>query len=191
MLVLCQGQQEIRGVVRRLNLSGIVGPMQKCLPLFGSTLEVAFSAVFTKLCNVSLHCLPSFDLAPVIRTASSHIVSAVPLEPSSRVVRVEPALLEPVRQRLRSVQAEAVQLRVVELVAELRFFEPFFRKLFSAVCHIFAAENAELQHLLGGQVGLEVGVEVFPHGFGEVVSVTRLHEVIYNCSFLSHCRFRP
>jgi len=176
--------------VRRLNLSGIVGPMQKCLPLFRSTLEVAFSAVFAKLSNVSTYGFPSFDLAPVIGTASSHIVSAVPLEPSSRVLIVNPALLEPEGQWLRSVQAEAVQFGVVKLVAELCFFEPFFRKLFSAVCHIFAAENAELQHLLRGQVGLEVRVEVFPHGFGEVVSVTRLHEVIYNCSFLSHCRFR-
>jgi len=118
--------------------------MQNSLPLFWPALEIAFPAVFAKLSDVPLYRLPSLDLSFVIGAASAHIVSTVPLEPSSGVFIVYPALLYPVGQRLRSIYTEKVQLGVVELMAKFRLFEPFLRKFFPAVCHIFTAENTQL-----------------------------------------------
>lgn len=83
-----------------LDFSAVVSPVENGLPLFGSAVEVAFFTVFAKLGDVALYCLPSFDLAAVVGAASSHIVSAIPLEPATRVFAVNPALFHPVRKRL-------------------------------------------------------------------------------------------
>jgi hypothetical protein len=70
------------------------------LSLFRAAVEIAFFAVFAELGDVALYGLPTFDLAAVIGTASSHIVSAVPLKPAPRVFVVNPALVDPERQWL-------------------------------------------------------------------------------------------
>lgn len=79
----------------------------------------------------------------------------------------------------------------MEVVAEFCFFEPGFWKFFSAVGHIFAAEDAQLEHLFRSQIGFEIRVEIFADGFGQVIGVTALHQVVDNDSFFSHCLSPP
>jgi len=64
--------------------------------------EVPAAAVLLHLLHVPLNHLPAFDLTGVVVAAAAHVVAAVPLEPAARVVRVEPAVLPPHGQRLRS-----------------------------------------------------------------------------------------
>jgi hypothetical protein len=160
--------------------------MQNGLPLSWPAFEIAFFAVLANLSDMPLYRLPSFDLPLVITAASAHIVSAVPLEPSSGVILVYPALLYPVGQRLRGIYTEKVQLGIVELVAEFYLLEPFFRKLFFAVRHILAAEDTQLQHLLWGKFRLKLSIEVSACRLRQIVNVTFLHQVIDNYPFLSH-----
>ena len=99
---------------------------------------------------------------------------------------VDPALGAPDRKRLRCVDVEEVQLRVVTFVAELCTGEPVLGELVSAVGHVFAAEHAQLEHLLRGELGGEFRVEVFSHGLGEDIGVVLLHEVVYGYGAVLH-----
>ena len=70
--------------------------MQQGLALARSARWVSWLAVPFNLRNMSPDSLPSPDLARVLfRRAAAHIVAAVPLEPTSRIVGVNPSLLTP------------------------------------------------------------------------------------------------
>jgi len=91
-----------------LDLSRIIGPMKQCLSLPPSTTQVAASTVLLNLGDMATDGPPALNLPLVVQTASSHIVSAVPLEPSARVFVVDPALVSPDRKRLGCVNAKKV-----------------------------------------------------------------------------------
>ena len=91
---------------------------------------------------------------------------------------MDPPLFPPVRQWFRGVNAEKVQFWNMVLMTEFRKGKPLVRKFVGAVSHIFPAEYTKFKHLLWGQFRLEVGVEVFPHRFGQEVDVIRLHQII-------------
>jgi hypothetical protein len=82
-------------------------------------------AVPLDLPDVSAHRLPSPDLPPVlVGQAAAHVVAAVPLEPTARVVGVNPTLLAPHRQRLAGVDAEEVERAVAAARGQLGAGEP-------------------------------------------------------------------
>ncbi|WP_239250688.1 hypothetical protein [Candidatus Nitrotoga sp. M5] len=72
--------------------------MQESLSLDGSARQVSFTTVFLKLGNVALHGFPSLDLAFVIICTSTHIVSTVPLKPSSGIMVPNPSLFNPIEE---------------------------------------------------------------------------------------------
>ena len=49
------------------------------------------------------------EIAPIVVVSSPGIVAAIPLEPSARIVRVNPAFFSPHLERLRRVHAEVIQ----------------------------------------------------------------------------------
>src|SRR3954468_2438877 len=100
--------------------------MEERLALARVAVPVASHARRFDLRNVPLHRTPPFDLTLVVRAAPSHIVPAIPLEPAAGILGVDPTLFDPHRERLRSVDAEEVQCRVVTFVAQPRSAEPFF-----------------------------------------------------------------
>lgn len=55
---------------------------------------------------------------------------------------------------------------------------PAFRKFFPAIGHVFAAKNAQGQHLLWRQFGFEIRIEVSASRFGKFVAVILLHQVV-------------
>lgn len=91
---------------------------------------------------------------------------------------VDPAFLAPIRQRLRSVDAEVIELGVVAFMAQLCIGKPIRREFVPAIGHVFAAEDSQFEHLLGGQLRLEFGVKVLPLRFGKIIHIVFLHEVV-------------
>jgi hypothetical protein len=125
---------------------------------------------------------PAFYLPLVIRTSAAHIVPAIPLKPSPRVVFINPTFLAPHRERLASIHPEEVELRVMFVGAFLLKFcfgEPILRKLFGAVPHVHATERAKREHLFGRQPGLKASIEMFAHWLGQRVPISLLHPIAY------------
>lgn len=122
--------------------------MQQSLALAPPTVQIAGRAVFSNGSGVARDAAPTPNLAFVVGAAPAHVVPAVPLKPTARVVRMDPAFSPPLAQRLRCVDAEVVELGIVPLCADFCSREPRRRKLVVAIRHIFAAEDAEMEHLL-------------------------------------------
>jgi hypothetical protein len=59
------------------------------------------------LVDVAPNSFPPLDLPRLLlRHAAPNVVAAVPLEPAARIVRMNPALAAPDRQRLAGIDAE-------------------------------------------------------------------------------------
>ena len=65
--------------------------MKQRLALSRSTLKLADRAIFLDLSNVAAHGDPALDLTLIIEVAAAIIIATIPLEPTSGVVRVNPA----------------------------------------------------------------------------------------------------
>lgn len=156
--------------------------MQERLALPRPAIEVERPAIPPDLRDVSANGAPASNLPLVIRTAASRKVSAVPLEPSARVLAIDPALPAPNRKRLRRVHPKVIERGIVTLGTELGEAKPVLRKLRHAVGHVAATEHAELEKLLGRQLRLELGAEIPSHGFGARVDIATLHLIANNDS---------
>jgi len=141
-------------------------------------IQVARKTVVRYLSDVSLHRFPSSDLPSIIFVPTSHIVTTVPLEPATGIVRVYPAILPPNRQRLAGIHAEEVQSWIVSFWTQLRRSEPASGKLSAAISHVFSAENAKLKHLLWREFRLEFSVKTLANRLCQFIAVVGLHSVI-------------
>ena len=84
--------------------------MHERLALARAAHGIARLAMLPDLRYVALHRLPSPELARILLGhAPAHVVTAIPLEPSARIVGMYPALLPPFQQGLAGVHAEIVQ----------------------------------------------------------------------------------
>ena len=99
---------------------------------------------------------------------------------------MDPPLFTPVGQRLRGVNAEAVQLRDMAPMTESRTNKPLLRKFVCAVSHILPAENTKLKHLLWGQFGSEVRMEVSPYRFRQKIDIIILHHIVDAYAYFFH-----
>jgi hypothetical protein len=79
-------------------------------------------AIYFYLGNVPLHSLPKFYLPLIIYTSASHILSTVPLKPSSRVFHIAFALAERSNEAMNklAVAVDSKTKAVVEMVNLLR-----------------------------------------------------------------------
>lgn len=68
----------------------------------------------------------------------------------------------------------------MEFRTEFRSFKPVRRKFLAAVCHVFAAEYPERQHLFRSQLRLKFRVKIFPGRFRQKITETFLHLVVYD-----------
>ena len=128
------------------NLPAVVGPMQQRLSLPPAALEVAALAIVPYRRRMASDCPPSPDLPLVVPAPAPHVVAAVPLKPPARILRANPTVPPPYGERLRGVDAEIIQSRVVALRAQLCCAKPAGGKLAAAVGHVLAAEDAKTQH---------------------------------------------
>ena len=94
----------------------VIRPVQQRLPLTWTAEGIAGHTVLLDLIDVTPESLPALDLATVFfRHSPAHVVAAVPLEPTTRIVGVDPAFFAPLRQRSASVDPEMVEGTVATL----------------------------------------------------------------------------
>lgn len=140
--------------------------MQQRLTLFGVAGEVTGETIRPYLCDVAADRYPAFDLPLVIGTPSPHVVATVPLEPATWIVLVYPTLFAPDREGLTRADAEEVEFWIRRTGISLLkpcFREPVLREFPPAIAHIYAAKNAEREHLFGGELRFEPRVETPAH----------------------------
>lgn len=161
--------------------------MQEGLALSAAAEQIARFTVTLNLPHVSAHGLPASDLAAIfVRRAPANVVAAIPLEPTARIVRMNPSLGAPFRQGLTRINAEEIERAVTPPGCELGTCEPAPGKLFAAIGHVLAAEYAETKHLLRRQIGREFRIEVAADGSRQPIAVTLLHPVVDEDDALSH-----
>src|SRR5687768_16408781 len=119
-----------------LELARVIGPVQRRLPLLRATRQISSFAILLNRRNVPADRPPPSDLPRVVGRPAAHVIPAVPLEPSARILRTDPAVAAPYGQRLRGVHAEAVEACIASLRRQLRVREPARGKLGTAVRHI-------------------------------------------------------
>lgn len=84
--------------------------MQQRLSLSAAAPCVARFAIAPDLRGVPTHGFPAADLALIlVRQSATMEIAAIPLEPSARIIGMDPALGPPDTERLTGVDAEAVQ----------------------------------------------------------------------------------
>lgn len=64
-------------------------------------------------------------------------------------------------------------------MAELGAGEPVVGELLPTVGHVFTAEDAEPQHLLGSEFWFEAGGKLLAGGLGEEILISPLHSITY------------
>ena len=153
--------------------------MEQSLSLSWAARPVAGPAILSNLRDMSADSAPSFDLALVILAAPASIVPAIPLEPAARVLVINPALFAPNRERLRRIHAEEIKRRFVTFPTKLRVLEPACGKLLRAIRNVLSPEDAELEHLLGREIGFERGGEGSTHWLRAIIDVAFLHQVVH------------
>ena len=102
--------------------------------------------MFSQLRHVAANGPPTSYLTQIIFVAASAIISAIPLEPAARIVRMNPTFVPPFRKRLRRVHVKIIQRGACSIRRKLRALEPVRRKFFPAIGHVFSAEDTEAQH---------------------------------------------
>ena len=109
---------------RQLQFSAVVCPVQDGLPLSPPALEIAWFAVLPNRRDVPRDRPPAPDLPRVVGGSAAHVVAAIPLEPPAWILLVDPSVAAPDGERLRGVDAEAVQPRIMPLGAQPGAGEP-------------------------------------------------------------------
>jgi len=159
------------------NLPAVVRPMEHRLSLFAAAFEIASLAILFDGRDVARDRTPPPDLPRVVSSAASRVVPAVPLKPATRILRMNPPIPPPNGERLRRIDSEVVQRRIMALRTQLRSREPARGKLAAAVGHVLPAEDAETKHGLRCQLGSEPWREA-THGLRPPVDVPVLHRVV-------------
>src|SRR5580700_11184070 len=94
------------------NFPAVVGPVQQRLALALAAGEIARFAMPLDLADMPADGFPALDLACVLLgLAAAQIIAAIPLEPAARIVRMDPTLLAPFRQRLAGTDTEISSAR--------------------------------------------------------------------------------
>lgn len=159
--------------------SAFIGPMQQSLALARTAPPVTGLAGAAKLSNMPTNCNPSTNLSLVfVWHAPTSIVAAVPLEPSTRVVGMYPALRTPNAQWLTGINAKPIECRVFVLRRQLRLRKPAFRKLVGAISKILAPKYANAEHFCRRQVRLEIRMKVTSSGSNDGIAITPLHAIV-------------
>jgi hypothetical protein len=170
--------------IKNLHLPAIIGPMQKRLPLLFPTTQIPFPAILPNLRNMSFHHSPPFDLPRIVLVTATHIISAIPLKPSARIIFMNPTFLSPKRKRHASLHTKKIQTVVSFFsLGKLGMLEPALGKFLDAVTHIFPTKHSYLQHILGCQFRFEIRRKILPFHLGKFIGISLLHLVINDYDF--------
>src|SRR5687767_15610883 len=93
--------------------AAVIGPVQDSLSLPATAVKIARLAVADDLRHMPADRPPSSNLPRIVGRPAAHVVAAIPLKPSARILRPDPTVVPPHGQRLRSVDAKVIQLGIV------------------------------------------------------------------------------
>ena len=159
-------------------------PAEQRLTLPRSAFQVSRVAVFLYLLGVSSDREPSLDLPVVLlRQSASHIVPTIPLEPTPRVLGINPPVTTPHGQRLTGIYSKIIKFRITLVCGKFGIFKPIHRKFFFAVRHVLTSEDTELEHLLGSQFRLKTRIKFRSRLCRQNVMVILLHSVVHDDRF--------
>src|SRR5579864_6628352 len=152
--------------------------MEQRLALPGPALEVATPAVAAHLRYMPANGPPALDLPFIIGTAAAQEIAAIPLKPAARVFLEYPTLLAPDGERLRCVDAEEIQFRIMPIMAKFGLGEPIGRKFRAAIGHVLASKYAEREYLLWRKFGVKVRMKMLADGLHREIGVALLHQIM-------------
>jgi hypothetical protein len=153
--------------------------MQQRLTLTPAASEIAMFAVLLQLRDVTSSGAPTSDLTQIIFMPAPTVIPAIPLEPAARIIRMDPTLAPPLRERLRRDHAKKIQRSTRPIRRKLGPSEPARRKFLATIGHVLPAKHAKLEHLFRRQLGSESGAECAPRWFRAEINVTLLHFVVH------------
>src|SRR5947209_13073736 len=100
----CSLYPRLRSSALILECATVIRPVQQCLPLTRAAKWISWLTIHFDLIDMATKCLPALDLARVlIHDSAAEVISAIPLEPSTRVVRINPTFRAPFREGLAGV----------------------------------------------------------------------------------------
>ena len=139
--------------------------MKESLPLSRSAEYISRATTLPQLRDVPSHRLPPPYLPLVVIGPASQKIPAVPFEPSARILRVDPSLRLPNRERLARMHAKVIQLLVpFPIGREFRPREPIPRELSRLIAEVQPAEYPELEHLFRREIRLKSRIKfLLPH----------------------------
>ncbi len=127
--------------------------MKKSLALSRAAKIIPRRTVALHLRDVPSHRTPSTNLSVVIFMTPSQKISAIPLKPTSRIIRMNPPILSPNGQWLTGIYFKVIELRIMPFVAKLYTIKPITWKLICAIAHILSSKHTETQHFFRSQIG--------------------------------------
>jgi hypothetical protein len=164
---------------RSSNLAAVIGPVQQSLTLTWSARWIARLAVSPDLRDVPSDCLPALDLACIlVRHPSTHVVAAVPVEPATWIVGMNPTLFAPNGQRLAGIDTKEIQRAVAAGGRELGVREPARWKFISAIRHVLSAEHPECEHLFRRELRMKFRIEMASLRCRQDIAIAALHLII-------------
>src|SRR5690348_6270338 len=99
--------------------------MQKRLALARPTEQIAALAIALDLAHMPADGAPAADLpAILLGQAATHVITAIPLEPATRILGMDPALAPPLAQLLAGVDTEIIELGIAFSLGEFGAGEP-------------------------------------------------------------------
>ena len=158
--------------------STVVRPLKERLPLTRATREIARSTMPHHLRNVPPHRSPPSNLSRIIPVPATTIVSAIPLKPPARIIRVNPSFLSPHRERLTRINPKVIQLWIAFAGCEFRMRKPMLRKFLRTVSHVHPAKHTERKHIFRRKIGCKRRIKMLPLRFGEFVLIVALHSIV-------------
>jgi len=161
-----------------LHPAGVIRPVQERLPLPRTAQQIATHTVSLELTNVATHVQPAANLPVIIRMTTPHVVAAIPLKPTARIVAMDPTLVTPIGQRLGGRYPEEVEAGIARFRTKLGSLEPVGRKLIATVSHVLSAEDTHCQHLAGRQLWNKSSIETRAHPFSQLIDIVPLHAIM-------------
>jgi hypothetical protein len=153
--------------------------MQQRLPLPTPAIPISLFAIRPKLRDMPSKRDPPPNLPLIILAPPPPVIPAIPLKPPARIIAVNPALLLPIRKRLRRIHPKKVQPRVVPLMTQLRIGKPAPGKLLPAIRHILPAEDPQLQHFHRRQLRPKEHLKIPPRRLHQFIHIPPLHQIIH------------
>ena len=154
-----------------------------------ATREITRLAVMLDLTDVAAHRFPALDLARVLPgKAAAPVVAAIPLKPSARIGRMNPAFSPPLRKGQARSDTEIVQRCFSGAFGKLCPRKPATREFVGAVTDVFPTKHAKPKHFRGAELRAEFQIKVAPRRFAQLISIVFLHPIINEDGSFSHQR---